>query len=243
MRALSLFCAALAGCLLFCLAAHAQSTQIASANPAHVIDVFGDSLGDGLWAGLYAVQRHHPQDKLYRHSKVGIGLTSPDYGDWLRDFTQTIDADHPNVVVVMFGANDVQSVRDENHKGYVFESEGWKRVYTARVAAVMSETAKRRIQTVWVGLPIMRKDDINSGALFLNRIFENTANNSGVTFVPLDDAFKSPDGSYTTHLQDSKGHQRQVRADDGIHFTGYGYELIAEKIYPLFGATAAKPAS
>jgi hypothetical protein len=102
-----------------------------------------DSLADGLWAGLYTTLKKHPEDKLYRHSKVGTGLTNPSFNDWIKEMASALDADHPTNVVIMFGANDEQSVRDDNHKGYNFKSEGWKSVYVGRINAILSETAHR----------------------------------------------------------------------------------------------------
>ncbi len=212
----------------------AQATP-AAAQPAVsgplVIDVFGDSLADGLWAGLYAVLKKHPEDKLYRHSKVGTGLTNPAFNDWMKEMTAQLDADHPTNVVVMYGANDEQSLRDDAHKGYNFKSEGWKAVYTGRINAILAETAKRHIATVWVGLPVMRGDEMNSGATYLDQLYASTVAQANIRFIPLADTFKGPDGAFATHLPDAAGHLHLVRADDGVHFTPYGYEIIAEKVY------------
>ena len=201
----------------------------------HTIGVFGDSLGDGLWGGLYAVLKSHPEDHLYRYSKVGAGIARSDYDNWFEDFTAALDRDHIDVAVVMFGANDQQSIRDESHKGYNFPTDGWKTVYSARVDSILGEFSKRKIPVIWVGLPIMRKDELNTGAEVLDDIFVTETNRSGATFVPMFDAFKGDDGQFATHLPDASGHLRQVRADDGIHFTPYGYELIATKVTQAIG--------
>jgi len=201
-----------------------------SASP-HTIGVFGDSLGDGVWSGLYVVLKKHPEDHLFRYSKVGTGLTKPDYESWFGEFTKQLDADHISVAVIMFGANDQESIRDENRKGYLFQSEGWKRTYSAHVDAILGELSKRHIQAIWLGIPILRKDDLNKGADYLNQIFQDSAQKAGATFLPLTDDFKGPDGGFASHLPDSAGHMKQVRADDGIHFTPWGYQLVAEKVY------------
>src|ERR1700728_1212986 len=81
------------------------------------IGVFGDSLGAGVWSGLYVVLKKHPEDHLFQYAKVGAGLTRPDYFAWFGDFTQKLESDHLTMAVIMFGANDQQSPRDENQKG------------------------------------------------------------------------------------------------------------------------------
>lgn len=195
------------------------------------IGVFGDSLGVGVWSGLYTVLKKHPEDKLIQYAKVGAGLTRPDYFSWFGEFTQKLDEDHITVAVIMFGANDQQSLRDEAQKGFVFQSEGWKRNYSGRVDAILAELAKRKIKAIWIGIPILRKEELNKGADYLNEIFLDSSKKAGSDFLPLTDDFKGPDGGFASHLPDSAGHLKQVRADDGVHFTPWGYQLVAEKVY------------
>ena len=214
----------------------------ADAPTARNIGVFGDLLGDGVWSGLYTVLKAHPQDKLFRHAKVGAGLTRADYATWLADFTAALDQDHITAAVVMVGADDQQSIRDDNRKGYLFQSDGWTRTYGARVDTILQEFAKRKVTVIWVGLPVMRKDDLNAGAVFLNQLFAAATARTGATFLPLADDFKGPDGSFASHLPDAAGHLRQVRLDDGVHFTGYGYELVATKVYAELTKLMPEPA-
>jgi hypothetical protein len=204
------------------------------------IGVFGDSLGDGVYGGLYSVVKSHPQDALFHYSKVGAGLTRPDYATWFTEFTTELDRDHITHAVVMFGSNDQQSVRDENRKGYAFPTDNWKVVYTARVDGVLEEFAKRKIPVVWLGLPVMRKVELNTGAVVLDEIFQTETQRRGAVFLPLIDNFKGADGGFATHLPDASGHLRQIRADDGVHFTPYGYEMIANAVY---AAIPSAPAS
>ncbi|MGB9152635.1 MAG: DUF459 domain-containing protein [Alphaproteobacteria bacterium] len=222
--------------LLLCIA----PVKAADAPVEQNIGVFGDSLGDGLWSGLYIVTKKHPEVKLFRRTKVGTGLTRGDFATWITEFSTQLDTDHPTVAVVMFGANDQQSIRDENHKGFLFKSEGWKRTYTAHIAAMFAEFEKRKIPVIWVGLPIMRDATMNEGGRYLDDLFAEQAKLHNGTFVPLVDTFKGADGNFASHLPDATGKLHNVRADDGVHFTPYGYELIGEKVYATINA--AKPA-
>jgi uncharacterized protein len=195
------------------------------------IAVFGDSLADGVWSGLYPVLKTHPEDRLFRHSKVGAGLTRGDYQSWLPEFTAALDDEHITVAVLMFGANDQQNIRDDNRKGWLFQTDGWKQVYSARLDAILAELTKRKIAVLWLGLPVMRKDEMNKGAAYLNRLFADAVSRSGATFLPLGDDFKDKDGGFSAYLPDATGRLRQIRQEDGVHFTGYGYELIGAKVY------------
>ncbi|HLY57627.1 MAG TPA: DUF459 domain-containing protein [Stellaceae bacterium] len=229
---------------LFIMALFAAGIARADDQPAgRTIGVFGDSLGYGVWSGLYTVEKKHPEDKLIRYAKVGAGLTRPDYTTWFTEFAASLDKDHISHAVFMVGANDQESIRDDNHHGYLFQSDGWKKTYAQRIDTILGEFAKRHIIVVWVGLPILRKEDLNSGAGLLNGLFQDEVQHSGATYLSLADSFKGPDGGYAAYLPDANGHQRQVRADDGIHFTGYGYELLAEKVYDAMRDAAAPKAA
>lgn len=200
-----------------------------AADTAHNIAVFGDSLADGAWAGLH--QELHAGDKLFRDSKVGTGLTKPDIKTFTQDFVDTLDRDHIDVAVVMFGANDEESLRDDDHKGFLFQTPGWTKVYVSRIEQIIEGCRQHKVRVIWVGLPVLRDEALNKGALFLNGLLQDTATKNGATFVPLAEDFKGADGGFTSHLPDAKGELREVRLQDGVHFTFYGYDLIAKKIY------------
>ena len=226
MRTFLCLCAALFSALACALPVRAAEST------ALTITVYGDSLGDGVWEGLYLLLRYDKQVRVQRHSQLGAGLTRPDFDAWLKNLKSELEQTPPQVAVVMFGANDQQGIRDENRIGYLFASEGWQQVYGARVDAVMAEFRERHVPMVWVGLPVMRKPEYNSGARTLDSIFAAAAERNHVTFVPLADAFTDAAGNFVVYMHDADQRNRQVRAEDGVHFTTYGYQLIAEKVWP-----------
>ncbi len=205
-------------------------------DPRRSVGVFGDSLGDGLWSGLYTVTKSNPNLHLYRHSKIGAGFTRPDYATWFADFVASLDETRLTDAVIMVGANDRQGIRDENRKGYVFQSEGWRRTYGGRIDAILAELTKRHVSVIWVGLPVMRSEELNTGSLYLNELFQERARHGGATYLSLAESFKGEDGAFAAYQPDKSGHLRQIRAEDGVHFTGYGYELLAAKIYAALDA-------
>ncbi len=95
----------------------------------------------------------------------------------------------------------------------------------------MSALEEHHVETVWLGLPVMRNDDINTGARTLDAIFAATAKTYGVTFLPLAKDYVDENGGFKAYLVDAQQRNHQLRADDGIHFTSYGYELIASKVW------------
>ena len=59
--------------------------------------------------------------------------------------------------------------------------------------------AKRHITLVWVGLPIMRREDLNTGATYLDAIYADEVQHAGGTFLPLIDTYKGPDGGFAAY--------------------------------------------
>ncbi|MEA1672623.1 DUF459 domain-containing protein [Nitrospirillum sp. BR 11163] len=218
-----------------------------AAAPADVtISVYGDSLADGVWSGLYERLKTQPQMRLVRHSQLGAGLTRPDYANWQAETARQIDeAGEGGYAVIMFGANDMQGVRDENRKGYLFKSPGWTNVYTQRIDWLLQTLKDHHVTTVWVGLPVMRKPETNDDAKFMTTLYETEAGKYGAVFLSLYQDYLDADGNFTARIDDSRQKSQQLRSDDGIHFTGYGYQLVATKVLTrlqLAGAPAPKPA-
>lgn len=212
----------------------------AAAKAPHNIAVFGDSLADGVWSALYVDIKARPDDKLYRDSKVGTGITRPDYDTFFQSFTATLGPDHITDAVIIFGANDDgNSLRDDQHKGYLFGSTGWTKVYESRVQNIIATCHANGIKVYWLGLPVLRDGQMNQGALLLNGILQQTVQANKAVFIPLEDDFKDTSGNFATHLPDAAGNLRDVRAEDGVHFSFYGYGLIADKVLAVLESPTA----
>jgi len=226
----------MSGLLSLCSPATSQAATV------HNIAVFGDSLADGIWAGLFDKTNADPDYRLFRDSKVGAGLTRPDYDALFNDFAASLAQDHVTDAVIMFGANDDEGLRDDNHKAYLFESPGWVSTYEARMAMIIAACQQHGIKVIWVGLPVMRAPDRNQDALFMNAMLQRTVQAQHAIFLPLEDDFKGPDGGFALYLPDPDKKLRQVRAPDGTHFTRYGYDLIASQVVAVIEAPVAAPA-
>jgi uncharacterized protein len=72
----------------------------------------------------------------------------------------------------------------------------------------------------------------------INKLYEAEAARFGPQFLPLWTAVADDQGSYTAYGKDRDGVTERLRADDGIHFTAAGYELIAQKIIGTLGTAA-----
>ncbi len=215
----------------------AASAQARADNPEPVtVGVFGDSLADGLWTGLYRAFRSDPRvAEVDQLSQVSTGVSNWRYvhvGEATRAQLATRDI---AVAVVMFGANDIQGLV---HQGRVhpFRTEGWERVYRARVREIVRTLQDHGALVYWVGLPRMRSERYDANTVFLNRLHREEAEALGAAFIATRAITSAPDGSYAAYLSDASGRARLMRADDGVHFTLRGYQRLAA---PVAGAIEA----
>jgi hypothetical protein len=56
------------------------------------------------------------------------------------------------------------------------------------------------------------------------------AGEHGVVFVPTHEVTADESGQYAAYLADETGRSRLMRANDGVHFTSRGYELLAGQL-------------
>ena len=231
------------------LARPAAAEPAAAAPPAKVVvAVLGDSMADGLWGGLFRAWRADPSTEALRRAKTGSGLGHVAMFDWFAGTRQILAEDKPDIVVVTIGLNDRVSLISDK-RSIAFGSRDWAGAYAERVDKMMATLHDARIPTVWIGLPLMRDEESRRDARLLNAIFAERAARHGITFVPMWTIAGSAE-EYEAYGTDRTGRRRLLRAEDGVHYTGLGYDLLAdhlrETLAPIIAqvraAKAAPPA-
>lgn len=193
-----------------------------------VIVVMGDSLADGLWASLYRSYARVRGVKVIRETLNSSGFTAYNWQAKLEGILRkykTFDA-----AVVQMGANDRQRLIAGRGKYPRFATEEWQRIYQARVERFMKTLSERKIPLFWVGLPIMRKENVRSAATMMNLIFKDAAKNSQATFVSSWSITANQDGEYVDFVRDDKGRRRRFRHQDGIHSSDIGYDRVGDLV-------------
>jgi hypothetical protein len=191
--------------------------------------IFGDSLGDGVWAGLYHALRKDKRFNVIRKSKVATGFVRRDYYDWNEAVREATSETTVDIAVVVMGTNDRQIIV-ENGARYALFSPKWREVYTQRVDDFTATLKATGARIYWVGLPVMRGQTFENDMLTFSRIFADRAAENGVTFLPTHDLLADDDGKYSAYGLDGAGRKRLLRAEDGIHFTMPGYEKLVTPI-------------
>lgn len=193
------------------------------------IVVMGDSLGDGMWAGLYHVLRQDKRFNVIKKSRVATGFSRHDYYDWNAAVREIAAETRIDIAVVVMGTNDRQPIVENGTRHALFD-ENWREIYKQRVDDFTTTLKGTGARIYWLELPVMRSPRFGTDMESFNAIFEDRCRANGVTFVSTDDLATGADGGYTAYGPDRSGRTRLLRAEDGIHFTMAGYELLGDRV-------------
>ncbi|MCE7998603.1 MAG: DUF459 domain-containing protein [Rhodobiaceae bacterium] len=192
--------------------------------------ILGDSLGDGLWAGLYRELKSDPRFNIIKRSKVSTGFVRKDYFDWNAEVEKVLAEEQVDIAVVMIGTNDRQVLVDDQGRRHRLRAPGWEAAYKQRVDRFTQSLTDRGVLVYWVGLPVMRSPRFGGDMRYFNTIYEERAAANGVPFIPTWNDLADASGSYQAYGPDTNGRRRLLRADDGIHFTLAGYRVLASVV-------------
>lgn len=190
--------------------------------------VLGDSLGDGIWAGLYRAFKPDGNIDVVKKSRVSTGFVRTDYFDWNKRLATILTTEKVHIAVIMVGANDMQPIRlNRKSKWYKIGTPEWREIYTKRIDAFVKKLKKSNSAAYWVGLPIMRSATHNNKMQVMNEIFRERAFINGIKFIDTWNGFADQFGRYSAFGPDLTGQVRRLRAADGVHFTISGYRKLA----------------
>jgi hypothetical protein len=203
------------------------------------IAVIGDSLADGIWGGLYRKLYRDKRFCVHRGAKNSVGFAASDLLDPL---DRAFEAGPVDAVVMMIGANDRRGIYAADGKlAAAYHSPQWPAVYRARVDTFVDSVIAHSVPLVWVLLPVMRDAGWDDDCRQINGIISEAADGRPlVATVATRPLTLDPDGKYAAYLKDAKGQQRLVRDSDGIHFTDYGYDMIAGRVLAKLNEVSVK---
>ena len=197
--------------------------------PTFFISILGDSLAISTAQGLSDAFSATPEVAINDLARDVSGLARDDYFDWpkaARDLVAAKPA--PDVAVVMIGINDLQPLKDG---GEMLDpmTDKWRAAYGQRVEALLAALRDAHVPVLWVGLPPMRDERLNSEAAALNEIYRDRAGKAGATFIDIWDAFADASGQYAAFGPDVEGQNAKLRnGSGGIYFTKAGARKVAQ---------------
>ena len=194
----------------------------------------GDSVGEDLGFGLGDVFSTDLAVRVVQKGLEDTGLARSDYYNWPGTLLADLRRYHPKIVVVMLGANDMQSfsIGNGRYLSFSMTARTWWQAYAARVALVMGEATSAGAHVMWVGLPPMGASSTVPAGFpeKLNRVFLAEArSHPGVRYYPADKVLATKKGGFVLWLS-VHGSYEQVRSSDGVHLLPAGYDLLAKAL-------------
>jgi hypothetical protein len=221
--------AAAAAVLFLVTAARSDTVSFSSRSRPISIAVVGDSLANDLARGMEALYGNRSNIRIIKHTRFATGLVRTDYFDWQNSIRGLLGHSNPDIVVVLIGGNDHQQIRTETARFDPFSKE-WVAEYRRRLTTFMTPLRKERAKIYWIGLPAVRSPSLSRSYQMMNLIYRKEAQRHGFKYVSLWDAFLDRTGAYTSFGQSLSGVKRQLRENDGMHFTEPGRIVLASHV-------------
>ena len=218
--------------LLCCIGALADISSAEEIANRTTIVVFGDSQGAGLARGLQRILIEDQRFRVLNRTHAGAALVHAE-SEWFGAIQNFVTHEKADIAVAMFGANDRLDFKDESGTTLRFRTEEWRAAYAARIDQLLKAMSDAGLKVIWCGNPIARSGTYSADMGYINDIYAAEAAKFGAQFLPLWNAVADQEGHYAAFGKDRDGVTQRMRADDGIHFTAPGYELIAEKILEM----------
>jgi hypothetical protein len=168
--------------------------------------------------------------EVKRRGKYSTGLNRRDVFGWKKYSLDLIEEDKPEVLVVMFGANDSQNILDDSGQPYRVSDPEWDEIYTQRVREYMVLISPRVEKIYWVGQPAAREPVFSGRLKYLDEIYEREAQKwNNIKFISTWERFTS-EGKYQAVVADDGGLRQRVKTDDGIHLTYHGSKIMSQLV-------------
>lgn len=201
--------------------------EIQPKNPdATKVLVVGDFIAGGLAWGLDQAFAEEPRLAIVDRSDGPSGFVRDDYFDWAAKISEVLEAEKPDRIVVLIGANDRQQIKTKDGR-FAPRSDEWQKAYQQRVERFLLSLQTYGKPVYWVGAPPMRAQDASADMIFLNTLYKGRAEAVGAKFVDVWDGFADENGKFMTRGPDVEGQTRTLRASDGINFTKAGRRKVA----------------
>ncbi len=191
----------------------------------------GDSLMQGVAPHVQKALRKQYHLKSINLSQQSTGLSYPHFFNWPKTIAETL-AKNPNIkaLIIFLGPNDPWDIPNPKKPGgrYLkFQSAEWEAVYRSRIEAILQSAKAHHVQVMWLGIPYMRKNKLNTQVRYLDEVIEKTVRDRAI-FLPTKQLLSNTDGYQLTIKKEGK--VQTVRLKDGIHFSLTGQKILADYV-------------
>lgn len=194
---------------------------------AKQVIVIGDSLAGGLANALMRRFAAVQSVAIQNRAKSSSGIVRNDFYDWNAELAKILETERVDAIVIMIGANDRQTIKDDSGAEAGFRTVQWLKEYERRVQKILDMAYARNIPFFWVGLPIMRSSEYGLEMAFLNELFAQQSSRINAVFIDTWERFADEEGKYNAFGPDENGRNKRLRGDNGIALTKEGNKKLA----------------
>ncbi|MFN3743922.1 MAG: DUF459 domain-containing protein [Hyphomicrobiaceae bacterium] len=196
-------------------------------NDTYRLEVWGDALAEGLLTGLTEQLADEPRISVQRRHRPVHSLLRAGFDVDMGEMVSELARSNAHIIVVMIGLNDRYPMRLANGRRVPVGSEIWQQEYGRRVDRMMRAFKAQRMAVYWVGLPIVRRPDVNEELQAISGVIRERAYAAGQKMIDVYAATANQDGRYDPYGPDISGANRLLRQGDGITFTPAGNRKLA----------------
>ncbi len=205
---------------------HDRSRRPVTAEQPLQVLLVGDSLIGTIADGFGRRTDGRERIRWHKDVRISTGLARPDVLDWHDHLQRQLATHDPDVVVLMLGGNDDQSLTGAPGGVIHLGDEAWAAEYERRVTDLLTIADGQDRLVVWLGLPAVRPAKLERARVTMRAAAERAI--AGTQVVLLDTAPIVSPGGYTARLDGA-----QVRADDGVHLSHAGGDRVAARLDQL----------
>jgi len=199
--------------------------------------IIGDSLIEGgVGTELEKRLLSNKVRLVHRQGKQSTGLLHPERLDWYQEIDKIFAKQTYDVVIVMFGLNDLANINTSEGK-LILGSPEWQTAYAAKVTQMLDKIFRqgRAKKIVWLGAPIApdnykHRQINNTNIQMINNLYRHVlAKYDNAIFIDTYPVY-SLQGRWTPVMPDSQGVWQRVRTRDGIHITYAGGKIMTDVV-------------
>lgn len=194
------------------------------------IMVIGDSMAQGIAAGLKSSFSNYSNVKLIDKSRCATGLVRIEYFNWKKNLAKYLREYNADAAIVVIGANDGQGMYLEKRKVAHFATDEWDARYRTRVDSIIETLKQNSVRIYWVGLPTVKSSSLAEKMRHLNDIYKERTTKKNVPFISTWEMTSGQTGGFDSYYTSKDGRKYKVRINDGVHFNLRGYIFLAEHV-------------
>ncbi|WP_033313029.1 SGNH family hydrolase [Bartonella rattaustraliani] len=154
------------------------------------------------------------------------GLVRTDDYSWKNNISKLIEKNKPDIIVMVIGANDNQSIRTLHGILNTREPE-WINIYKQKIAEVTESLHASEKPWIWMGQPAFVNDNLTERIKIFNKLYKQETESAGGYFIDILEGFIDEQGQFSFSGYDINGKVVTLRTYDGINFTPEGKRKLA----------------